>query len=167
MALPFLTVLCPSERYRQQKAKRHKKLTDWARQMALQLSRWLQGFKVIIVGDTTYSCIELLASTCGFVAWVARLRMDAALYDPAAKHLAGSLGRPRLKGQRQPSLSQRLKCPATQWQQVCFSQWYGEEKKVMGIASGTALWCHSGKPVVPLRWVLVRDPEDKHEPVAI
>ena len=73
-ALPFLTVLCPSERYYQQKAKQHKKLTDWARQMALQLSRWLPGFKVIIVGDTTYSCIELLASTRDFVTWVTRDR---------------------------------------------------------------------------------------------
>lgn len=66
-ALPFLTVLCPSERYHQERGKKHKKLTDWARQIALLLSRWLRGFKVIIVGDTTYTCIELLAATLGHV----------------------------------------------------------------------------------------------------
>lgn len=166
-ALPFLTVLCPSERYHQQKAKRHKKLTDWARQMALQLSRWLQGLKVIIVGDSTYSCIELLASTRDFVTWVTRLRMDAALYDPVPERLSGEPGRPRLKGCRQPTLSVTLQDPATQWEQACFSQWYGQERKMMDIASGTALWYHSGMPAVPLRWVLVRDPEHKHEPIAI
>ncbi|MFH7245155.1 MAG: transposase, partial [Spirulina sp.] len=32
-ALPFLTVLAPSERYNQQQGRRHKALTDWARQM--------------------------------------------------------------------------------------------------------------------------------------
>ena len=32
-ALPFLTVLAPSERYCRQRGRRHKKLTDWARQM--------------------------------------------------------------------------------------------------------------------------------------
>src|SRR5438128_11914065 len=32
-ALPFLTVLAPSERYHQERGQRHKKLTDWARQM--------------------------------------------------------------------------------------------------------------------------------------
>jgi hypothetical protein len=32
-ALPFLTVLAPSERYDQERGQRHKKLTDWARQM--------------------------------------------------------------------------------------------------------------------------------------
>src|SRR5215208_2028037 len=33
-ALPFLTVLAPSERYCRERGRRHKKLTDWARQMA-------------------------------------------------------------------------------------------------------------------------------------
>ena len=50
-ALPVLTVLAPSTRYYQQQGRRHKKLTDWARQMILQLRathNWLvsgvQGF---------------------------------------------------------------------------------------------------------------------------
>ena len=34
-ALPFLTVLVPSERYHQKVGRRHKKLTEWARQMIL------------------------------------------------------------------------------------------------------------------------------------
>ena len=40
-ALPVLTVLAPSTRYYQQQRRRHKKLTDWARQMVMQLRRWL------------------------------------------------------------------------------------------------------------------------------
>ncbi|MCY4414946.1 MAG: transposase [Chloroflexi bacterium] len=32
-ALPFLTVLAPSERYHPKRGRRHKKVTDWARQM--------------------------------------------------------------------------------------------------------------------------------------
>jgi hypothetical protein len=166
-ALPFLTALCPSERYHREKGKKHKKLTDFARQMALQLSRWLRGFKLVIVGDTTYSCIELLASTLALVTWVTRLRVDAALYDPAHERLPGSPGRPPQKGKRQPTLSERLKDPATKWQQVCFSQWYGEQNKAMEVASGTAVWYHSGKPIVPLRWVLVSDPAGKLDPVAL
>lgn len=38
-ALPFLTVLAPSERYSQQYKLRHKKLIDWARQMMFQVKR--------------------------------------------------------------------------------------------------------------------------------
>lgn len=166
-ALPFLSVLCPSQRYHQQQGKRHKKLTDWARQIALQLSRWLRGFKIIIVADTSYTCIELLAATLAHVTWISRLRIDAALYDPAPQRLSGTPGRPPVKGKRQPSLMERLKDPGTRWQQVCFSSWYGEENKDMEIASGTAIWYHSGMPVVPLSWVLVRDPQGKLDSIAI
>jgi hypothetical protein len=40
-ALPFLTVLAPSERYYQNRVRGHKILTAWARQMLLQVRRWL------------------------------------------------------------------------------------------------------------------------------
>jgi hypothetical protein len=50
-ALPFLTVLAPSERYNQGQGKRHKKLTDWARQMLLQLKRWLPDRQIIVVAE--------------------------------------------------------------------------------------------------------------------
>src|SRR4029453_14513843 len=40
-ALPFLTVLAPSERYAHERGVQHKKLTDWARQMIRQGPRWL------------------------------------------------------------------------------------------------------------------------------
>src|SRR5919107_4555836 len=40
-ALPFLSVLAPSERFHRRHGKRHKSLLDWGRQMVLQLRRWL------------------------------------------------------------------------------------------------------------------------------
>ena len=39
-ALPFLSVLAPSERYSAKRGKRHKKITDWARQMLLLVRHW-------------------------------------------------------------------------------------------------------------------------------
>lgn len=59
-ALPFLTVLAPSERYYQQQNRKHKKLTDWARQMLLQVKRWLPDRQIIAVGDSSYAVIDLL-----------------------------------------------------------------------------------------------------------
>ena len=49
-ALPFLTVLAPSERYYHERGGPHKKATDWARQMILQLRRWLPGRPLVLVG---------------------------------------------------------------------------------------------------------------------
>src|SRR5215213_7027519 len=39
-ALPFLSVLAPSERYAAKRGRRHKKITEWAWQMLLVLRRW-------------------------------------------------------------------------------------------------------------------------------
>ena len=50
--LPFLTVLAPSERYAAKQGKRHKTLTDWGRQVLLQVARWLPGRRLIAVADT-------------------------------------------------------------------------------------------------------------------
>lgn len=167
-ALPFLTVLAPSEGYAGQEGKRHKKVTDLARQMLLLLKRWLPGRQVIAVGDSGYAVLELLAAMCDHgVTLVARLRLDAALYAPALGREPGRPGRPRLKGERLPGLKQVLENAATQWQMVTLSDWYGHGQKEMELATGTALWYHSGKPVVPIRWVLLRDPGGRLEPVAL
>ena len=97
-ALPFFTVLAPSERYNLQHRRRHKKLTDWGRQMIRQLRRWLPLRKLVVVADSTYAALDLLACVAGLiepVALVTRLRLDAALYDPAPVRKPGTNGRPR------------------------------------------------------------------------
>lgn len=166
-ALPFFTVLAPSERYAQEAGKRHKKVTDWARQMLLQLKRWLPGRELIAVGDSSYAVLDLLAAVRGQVSFITRLRLDAALYEPAPARQLGKPGRKRKKGERLPTLEQVLKDAATQWQKVKLSHWYGQKEKEMEITTATAIWYHSGKPVVPLRWVLLRDPEAKLAPMAL
>ena len=57
--LPFLTVLCPSERAAEKAGKRHKKLTDWARQALLQATRGLPGRTIVVVADSGYAVIQL------------------------------------------------------------------------------------------------------------
>lgn len=166
-ALPFLTVLAPSKRYHQRQGKKHKTLSDWARQMALVLHRWLPDYECIIVGDGSYSVMKLLASTRMYVTWITRFRMDAALYDFPPPRKPTDLGRPPMKGNRQVSPKERLEDESTEWQSVVFSTWYGQENKKMDITSKTAIWYRAGKPLVPLRWVLVRDPEGKIDPAVI
>jgi hypothetical protein len=45
--------------------------------------------------------------------------------------------------------------------------WYGGEERVLELASATAIWFHNGKPPVPLRWVLIRDPKGEYQPGAL
>lgn len=60
--LPFFTVLAPSERYHQEQKRRHKKLTDWARQMILQVKRWLPRRELVVVADSSFASLELLSA---------------------------------------------------------------------------------------------------------
>jgi DDE superfamily endonuclease len=164
-ALPFLTVLAPSEQWSSQHRRRHKKLTDWARQVLLQTARWLPGRRVIAVGDSSFSAIELLRDVGRHLCMISRLRLDAGLYEPAPPRMPGTLGRPRVKGARLPSLLERLADPATAWRRIRVEGWYGQSTRRLDIVSGTALWHHPGRQV-PIRWVLVRDPESEKEPQA-
>jgi hypothetical protein len=167
-ALPFLTALAPSQRYyKEYKKGRHKKITDWARQMILTLCRWLAGRKIIITADSSYSALELLAALRKKATLVTRLRMDAALYNPVMNKEKQNPGRPRLKDKRQPTLKDRLSDPALTWVPVTIPQWYGQKDKKMELASGTAVWYHSGMEPVTIRWVLLRDPQGRGEPAAL
>ena len=89
---------------------------------------------------------------------ITRLRLDAALYEPAPARCSGTMGRPRLKGKRLPNLEQVLLNTDTQWSNVTLSHWYGESERQVEVTTGLAVWYHTGLPVVPIRWVLVRDP---------
>ena len=102
-ALQVLTAQAPSERYYQQLGRTHKKLTDWARQMIVQLRRWLPHRTLVFVADSSYAVLDLLhfcQSMTRPVTFITRLSLDAALYEPAPPRLPGQMGRPRLKGQR-------------------------------------------------------------------
>ena len=168
-ALPFLTVLAPSERYHEERHERHKKITDWAWQMLRQVRRWLPGRRLVVVADSAYAVLALLAACAGLsnpVIMITRLRLDAALYDPAPPRGPGAKGRPRKKGARQPTLAARLADPATVWQRREV-RWYGGSAREVELASGTAVWYHSGEPVVPIRWVLTRDPLGPFEAQAL
>lgn len=168
-ALPFFTVLAPSERYNAQRRRRHKKITDWGRQMIRQLRRWMPGRYLVVVADSSYAVLELLACAAGLqepVAVITRLRLDAALYDPAPARKARTNGRPRLKGDRQPTLAQRLVDPKTTWEKLMVA-WYGGQPRLVEVATDTAIWYHNGLPPVAIRWVILRDPQGQFVPQAL
>ena len=168
-ALPVLTVLAPSARYHQQQGRRHKKLTDWARQMILQLRRWLPQRPLVLVGDNGYAVLDLLHRCQSLrepVTLIVRLRMDAALYAPAPARQPGQNGRPPLKGARRPSLKALLDQPQTTWASAAVA-WYDGATRTVELTSQTAVWYRSGKSPVPIRWVLIRDPQGSFAPQAL
>jgi hypothetical protein len=165
-ALPFLTILAPSARWSETNGRRHKTLTTWGRQAILQTRRWLPNRRLVIVADSGFAALDLLASVRRHVCAITRLRLDASLFRPAPKRRAGQKGRPPLKGRALPKLTAVLRNKKTVWTSVVVSQWYNAQQRTLLVATGTALWYRSGIPPVPIRWVLVRDPTGEHEPSA-
>jgi hypothetical protein len=169
-SLPFLCALAYSERYAKECGKRHKSLPEWAWQLLLMVRHWYPKRQIVAVADGGYASLKLLErcrKLSNPITLVTRLRLDAALYEPAPPRYPGQIGRPRLKGARLPNLSAVVEDPKTDWMPITVSGWYGAAERTVEIVSNTAVWYSTGLPAVPLRWVLIRDPNEEFETQAL
>jgi len=159
--------LAPSERYYEQRGRRAKTLTDWARQLVYQVRRWLPERALIFVADSSYAALDFLHACQTLskpVTVVTRLRLDAALYEPAPPY--SGKGRPRKKGARLPTPQQLIDDPNTTWIRLPFV-WYNHQLRDIEISTHQAVWFHNGQPSVPIRFVLIRDVKSKFAPQAL
>jgi DDE superfamily endonuclease len=166
-ALPFLTALAPSERYYQERGRKTKAITDWARHLVYQVRRWLPKRALIFVADSSYAALDLLHDCQTLpspVTVITRLRLDAALYEPAPPY--SGKGCPRKKGKRLPTPQQLIDDPDTAWIRLPFV-WYNHPVRDIEISTHHAVWFHNGQPPVPIRFILMRDVQGKFDPQAL
>lgn len=158
-ALPFMTVLCPSKKHDLQNGLKHKSGIDRAVQLVYVISRLLRR-SWILLGDGGFACIKLgHACLKSKVTLVSRLRLDAALFDEVIEESTiKRRGRKRVKGNKQPTLKQRLTEGSLAWSEQRVA-WYGRILKSVKLASGVALWYKAGEKPLKLRWVVVNDTE--------
>ena len=160
-ALPFLTVLCPSQEACRQEGRRHKTSHDWLRQMVKQVRRWWPHRQMLLIVDGAFASVGLgWACVAMDTVLVSRLRWDARLYHPPGPQRQSKRGPKPQTGGRQRTLKVWAAREDTPWQSEEIS-WYGGQRKTMQWFSRTALWYRAGQPPLPLRFVLVRDPEGK------
>ncbi len=166
-ALPFLCVLATTPEVSERLGKRHKTVGMWAHQMLSLVRRWLPDRSIKLMGDTAYTILELgLHATHQQVTLITTGRLDAVLHEPPPERTQHTIGRPRVVGQRLPSLEQVLHDSETVWQKLTLD-WYGEGERTLEICTGTALWYRYGSDPLPIRWVLTRDPSGKRPAKAI
>ncbi len=138
-------------------------------QQLVQVRRWVPHRAIILVADSSFVALEFLDALRQLpttVSVITRLRLDAALYEPAPERQPKQIGRPRKVGKRLPTLQSLLGNPETVWQTLILEGWYGGRTCELQVASATAVWYHTGLPAVPIRWVLVKGPTGKLEPQA-
>jgi len=169
-SLPFLTVLTPSESANKEAKRRHKTNIDWSIQMMKQVSRWVRitDHCIILIGDGGFSCIRL-AHECikTGVTLISRLRLDSRLYEFPGEQPPDKRGPKPQKGKRITKLEYLAgdyTNDSTQerksWKSATVN-WYGQGVKFIDYLTGVNLWHTSGEEPVPIRWVLVVDPEGK------
>jgi hypothetical protein len=162
-ALPVMTALAPSERYYETRGRKPKPLTERAQQMIKQLRRWVPNRSLVMVGDSSYAALDLLA-TCQTLAepvtMVTRLRMDAALYEPAPPY--PGMGRPPRKGARLPTPHAYLETADTAWRPSKsagtmgkFVRWNWPRPRRFGFITANP-WCLSAGWWCVIRWVSMK-----------
>jgi DDE superfamily endonuclease len=165
-ALPFFSVLATTPKVSAELGKPHKTVAQIAAQMVIAVRRWLPDMPIKLVGDSAYSVVELgLCCAKHNVILIAPLRLDARLFEVAPARKAGTNGRPRVKGEELPKLNTALNDPTTEWETMKV-RWYDGSEQLLEVVSGTGVWYRIGLPVLPIRWVLTRDPVGKLEPKA-
>jgi hypothetical protein len=170
-ALPVLTVLCPSERFYTKQGKSAKKLTDWAAQIICWLGRQAKalGRCIYLTGDGSFATLELFIKSqqCG-IGMIARMKLNSRLYHLPPKTYPKSKRGPKPPvGKRLLSMKKRLTDKRVRWRTVIFSEWYGNRNQQMLVTSGIAIWRKSNTQLVKVKWVLLKDPEEKLEPVLL
>jgi DDE superfamily endonuclease len=177
--LPVLTALTPSKAWCEHHKRRYRPVTKWAEMakvpmaqaigmpsegelLLLTLHRWLPDRMIVAVMDGEFTAIDLLHRLRRYMIVVTRLRLDACLFDPPSPYKGH--GRHPQKGAQQPSLMARITDPATVWKRtVQASRTSWRTGGWIEYAFGTALWYHGGKEPLPIRWVLVRYPDKRHD----
>ena len=90
---------------------------------------------MVVVADSGFSALELIAAVHRYFCFITRLRLDASLFEPAPKRRKGQLGRPALKGKRRPKLNAVLTDPKTVWTSVLLTEWYGGQTRKLDMSA--------------------------------
>jgi DDE superfamily endonuclease len=165
-ALPLMVALYrPEEKGVDGVTKRaHKTPVDLLGQMLRILIRWFPDRRFVCCADGNYAAhdlAELAAAHPERLTFVSKFYPEANLFEPPPP-VAGKrpAHRPRKKGKELPAPAQVVR--ETPRRPVLTVGWYGGGRRRVEVVTGTGWWYKSGRPLVPVRWVFVRDRSGTH-----
>lgn len=166
-ALPFMTVLEPSAKSDAAAGRRHKTTLKWTVQMLIQIVRWLRNTPINLVGDGGFACGELAWQCIKLkVALVTRLKMNACLYDIPNADEPGKRGRKAAKGTKLCNFKTMVGMADLGWKDIVV-EGYGQKKKRLKYVSCISLWGADRFQPIPIKWVLLIDPEGELAPTPL
>ena len=159
-ALPVLSDLYCCEDDNRRRGRPHRTPAQLLCRLVAVLLRWFPERRFVLVGDSGYGTHEV-ARFCHArrprLTLVSKLHPEANLFEPPPPYTGQ--GRPRVKGRALPKPSQ---ASARARLRTAVVRWYGGGTRWVALTSGRGHWYKSGRGLVPLRWVFVRDREGTH-----
>jgi hypothetical protein len=170
-ALPLMVALNrPAEKQKQKQKesspkpkpqRAHKTPVELLGQMLRILMRWFPDRTFACAADGNYAAhelAELAAAHPRRLTFVSQFDDNANLFEPPPPY-AGQ-GRPRVKGKELPKPAQVVR--ETPKPAVLTVAWYGGERRRVEVVTGSGWWYQSGRPLIQVRGVFVRDRTGTH-----
>jgi hypothetical protein len=123
--------------------------------------RWFPGRRFVFVGDSAYGTHEVARFVHRHrdrLSLVSKLHPEANLFEPPPA--SKGKGRPPVKGKRLSKPREAVSA-ARRYKRLTVG-WYGGGTRRVETLTGTGHWFKSGKGLVPIRWVFVRDRDGTH-----
>ena len=160
-ALPLLMALYQPEEENRRQERRHKTPPELLRQMLLVLMRWFPDRRFVCTADgnyATHDLAELATQYSRQLTFISKFYPDANLVAPPPNY--SGKGRPRVKGKKLPAPAEMV-ASIMKGQRLDVA-WYGGGRRRVEVVTGTGAWYKSGRPLVPVRWIFVRDLTGTH-----
>lgn len=135
----------------------HRTKLQLGREMVDVLASWSGERQVVVAMDSAYAGRSLLEQRPANVAFVSRLRLDAALWTAPPARRPGQTGRPRRRGERLPNPA-AWATARRNWHRLTLTL-YGRSVTTQ-VFTKTALWYVALRDQ-PVRIVVVRDPSGR------
>ena len=162
-ALPVLVALYRDRKTNQAEGRTHKTPAELMCGLLALLMHWFPERKFVFAGDGAYGTHPMSRFADRHrrrLTLVSKFVADANLFQPPPKCRGTKVGRPRVKGKSLPAPCQVV-AKTTKRKRIRVS-WYGGGWRNVEVVTGKGHWFKSGKGLVPVRWVFVRDFDGTH-----
>ncbi len=165
-ALPVLVALYRNREWCAEHGRRFKSWPELARQLAALMLHWFPVRTFYLLGDGGFATRDL---ACFAYRHRDRLTLITRFYDDAALNalrkkkakLGRGMGRPPRYGVKLPGPGEIVQRAKNQLAHAKVN-WYGGGQRDVRLLSGVGGWQRHSQPLVPVRWVYVRDDQGTH-----
>jgi hypothetical protein len=163
IALPLLVALYRDSKTNAAESRIHKTPAELMCGLLATLMHWFPERSFVFAGDNAYGSHAMARFAYRYrkrVSLVSKFVPDANLFEPPPKRKEKVNGRPRVKGVSLPS-PQEVVAKKKKGKKIKV-RWYGGGWRNVEVITGTGHWFKSGKGLVLILWVNVRDLDGTH-----